>query len=101
MFHVLEKRVAEAFGARLKALYALDTQVQIEQPKQTSFDELSLPAAFQLARSLKKAPKAIAAEIGAAAGSVEGVQASGLVGHGYLHIRYDPGYYSASVLAAA
>src|SRR5258708_860444 len=101
MFHVLEKRVAEAFGARLKALYAVDTQVQIEQPKQTSFGELSLPAAFQLARSLKKAPKAIAAEIVAAAGAIEGVEAIEIAGNGYLNIRFDRGYYAASVLACA
>src|SRR5260370_32372364 len=101
MFHVLEKRVAEAFAARLKALYAVDTQVQIEQPKQTSFGELSLPAAFQLARSLKKAPKAIAAEIVAAAGAIEGVEAIEIAGNGYLNIRFDRGYYAAGVLAGA
>jgi arginyl-tRNA synthetase len=101
MFHVLEKRVAEAFGVRLKALYGVDTQVQIEQPKQTSFGELSLPAAFQLARSLKKAPKAIAAEIVAAAGAVEGVESIEIAGNGYLNIRFDRGYYAAGVLAGA
>ena len=34
--------------------------VQTEQPKQSSFGEIAVPAAFQLARQLKKAPKAIA-----------------------------------------
>ena len=37
--------------------------IQTEQPKQASFGEIAVPAAFQLARQLKKAPKAIAAEL--------------------------------------
>jgi arginyl-tRNA synthetase len=101
MFHVLEKRVAEAFAARIKALYGVDTPTQTEQPKQTSFGEMSLPAAFQLARPLKKAPKAIAAEIVAAAGEIEGVSAIEIAGNGYLNVRFDRGYYAAGLLARA
>src|SRR6185436_1936177 len=101
MFHVLEKRVAEAFAARIKALYGVDTPTQTEQPKQTAFGEMSLPAAFQLARPLKKAPKAIAAEIVAAAGEIEGVSAIEIAGNGYLNIRFDRGYYAAGLLAGA
>ena len=101
MFHVLEKRVAEAFAARIKALYGVDTPTQTEQPKQTSFGEMSLPAAFQLARPLKKAPKAIAAEIVAVAGEIEGVSAIEIAGNGYLNIRFDRGYYASGLLAGA
>src|SRR5204862_3522731 len=78
-----------------------DTPTQTEQPKQTSFGEMSLPAAFQLARPLKKAPKAIAAEIVAAAGEIEGVSAIEIAGNGYLNIRFDRGYYAAGLLAGA
>ena len=46
--------------------------VQTEQPKQTSFGEIAVPAAFQLARQLKKAPKAIAAELSTAVGHDRG-----------------------------
>ena len=63
MFHLLEKRIADAFSARIQSLYGIETPVQIEQPKQSSFGEMAVPAAFQLARQLKKAPKAIAAEL--------------------------------------
>ena len=55
MFHLLEKRVAEAFASRIDELFGVQTAVQTEQPKQSSFGEIALPAAFQLARQLKKA----------------------------------------------
>ncbi len=98
MFPLLEKRIAAAISARIQTLYGLETAVQIEQPKQSSFGELALPAAFQLARQLKKAPKAIAAEIDAAGGAIEGVAAMEIAGNGYLNVRLDRGYYGDAVL---
>jgi arginyl-tRNA synthetase len=99
MFSILEKRIAEAISARIRSLYGVETQVQIEQPKQSSFGELALPAAFQLARQLKKAPKAIAAEINAAGAPIEGVSSIEIAGNGYLNVRLDRGAYGAGVLA--
>jgi arginyl-tRNA synthetase len=98
MFHILEKRIAEAISSRIQSLYGIETAVQIEQPKQSSFGELALPAAFQLARPLKKAPKAIASEIDAAGGPIEGVASMEIAGNGYLNIRLDRGAYGAGVL---
>ena len=57
MFHLLEKRIAGAFASRIESLYGVETPVQTEQPKQSSFGEIAVPAAFQLARQLKKAPQ--------------------------------------------
>src|SRR4051794_4440009 len=97
MFLVLEKRIAEAFAARVKSLYGIDTPVQTEQPKQTDFGEFALPAAFQLARQLKKAPKAIATELAEAA-AIDGVASVEIAGNGYLNVRLDRGYYGASLI---
>ncbi len=101
MFHLLEKRIASAISLRIQSLYGIETAVQIEQPKQSSFGELALPAAFQLARQLKKAPKAIASEIDAAGGPIEGVASMEIAGNGYLNVRLDRGAYGAGVLAGA
>jgi arginyl-tRNA synthetase len=101
MFHTLEKRIAEAISARIRSLYGIETTVQIEQPKQSSFGELALPAAFQLARQLKKAPKAIAAEIMSVGSPIEGVASMEIAGNGYLNVRLDRGTYGAGVLASA
>ena len=132
MFHLLEKRIAKAFGTRIKALYDAthrnqskgtggvppqgvfawmaafppgfppafpDAFPQTEQPKQSSFGEISLPAAFQMARSLKRAPKDIAFELRAAVGEIEGVSAIEIAGNGYLNLRLDRGYYASGLLA--
>jgi arginyl-tRNA synthetase len=99
MFHLLEKRIAEAFGSRIAALYQVTSPVQTEQPKQSSFGEVALPAAFQLARQLKKAPKAIAQEISDAVGKIEGVSAVEIAGNGYLNLRLDRGYYASGLLS--
>jgi arginyl-tRNA synthetase len=98
MFHLLEKRISQAIASRIQSLYGIETAVQIEQPKQSSFGELAVPAAFQLARQLKKAPKAIAAEIDAAGGPIEGVASMEIAGNGYLNVRLDRGAYGLGVL---
>ncbi len=99
MFHILEKRIADAIAASIKSVYGIDAAVQTEQVKQSSFGELAMPAAFQLARQLKKAPKAIAAEISNAAGSIEGVAAIEIAGNGYLNVRFDRAYYASHLLS--
>ena len=98
MFHLLERRIAEAFASRIQTLYQLTAPVQTEQPKQPSFGEFAVPAAFQLARELRKAPRVIAQELLAGA-SIEGVAAIEIAGNGYLNVRLDRGYYGAGVLS--
>src|SRR5665213_1833851 len=99
MFHLLEKRIAEACAAKIHALYGVNGPVQTEQPKQASFGEIAVPAAFQLARQLKKAPKAIAAELSNAVGTIEGVAGIEIAGNGYMNVRLDRGAYGSSLLS--
>ena len=98
MFHLLEKRIAEAFAAKIDALYSVNGPVQTEQPKQASFGEIAVPAAFRLARQLKKAPKAIASELSNAVGAIEGVSGIEIAGNGYMNVRLDRGYYASALL---
>src|SRR6202451_4362962 len=98
MFLELEKRIADTFATKVKLLYGFDSPVQTEQPKQTSFGEIAVPAAFQLARQLKKAPKAIATELAEATGALEGVGSLEIAGNGYINVRLDRGYYGAGLL---
>src|SRR5947208_3783636 len=73
----------------------------LEQPKQASFGELAVPVAFHLARQLKQAPKAIAAQMVADLGSIEGVSALEVAGNGYINVRLDRGAYGYAVLRGA
>ena len=62
MFHSIEKKITDRVAELVRSRFGAETAVALEQPKQASFGELAIPVAFHLARQLKKAPKAIAAE---------------------------------------
>ncbi len=98
VFNLIEKRILSAVSAHLQARYGSDLAVVLEQPKQASFGELAIPAAFQLAKSLRKAPRAIAAEIAAEIGAIEGVAGLEIAGNGYINVRFDRGVYADGLL---
>jgi len=66
-------------------------QLAVEQPPNIALGELALPVAFELAKRLRKAPRAIAMELAAelSAQLPEGVASVGVAGAGYLNIRLD------------
>ena len=101
VFHQLEKRVQETFHHNIEARYGVDLAVAIEQPKQADFGEMAVPAAFQLAKHLKQAPKKIAAELVADIGAIEGITALEIAGNGYINVRFDRALYGAAMLNPA
>ena len=101
MFHFLEKQVQRAFHDHIQARYGVELAVAVEQPKQSDFGELAVPAAFQLAKQLKQAPRKIAAELAAELGPIPGVSALEVAGSGYINIRFDRAAYGQGLLAPA
>jgi arginyl-tRNA synthetase len=99
VFHSFEKQVAGAFRAHIQARYGVDLAVTIEQPRQSDFGEIAVPAAFQLARQLRQAPKKIAAEMADEIGPIAGVASLEVAGNGYINIRLDRGAYGAALLS--
>jgi arginyl-tRNA synthetase len=59
---------------------------------------MAVPAAFQLARQLRQAPKKIAAELVQELGPIDGVAAMEVAGNGYINIRLDRGAFGAALL---
>ena len=98
MFHIIEKQVQRIVSDHLAARYGETMAVAVESPKQSSFGELALPAAFQLARALKKSPRAIAQEIVGDLGALPGVAKIEIAGNGYLNLRLDRGGYGRTLL---
>jgi arginyl-tRNA synthetase len=98
VFHSIEKQVADAFHAHIQVRYGVDLSVTIEQPRQSDFGEIAVPAAFQLAKRLRQAPKKIAAELAAEIGPIPGVAALEVAGNGYINLRLDRGAYAAALL---
>ena len=100
LFHLLEKRLLDAVARHVAIRYGLtEVPVTIEQPRQSSFGELALPIAFQLAKPLRQAPKKIAQELIEELGEVEGVAAMEVAGNGYINVRLDRAVYAAGLLS--
>ncbi len=99
MFLSIEKNVQRAFHDHIQVRYGVDLAVNLEQPKQSDFGELAVPAAFQLAKQLKQAPRKIAAELVAEIGPIAGVAALEVAGSGYINIRFDRSAYGEGLLA--
>jgi arginyl-tRNA synthetase len=98
MYRTIQQSLLARIQAILLANYDITlTQLAVEQPPSIAMGELALPVAFELAKRLRKAPRAIATELAAqlnaevAAGQPElqGVTSIEVAGAGYLNIRLD------------
>jgi arginyl-tRNA synthetase len=94
MYRTIQQSLLARIQAILLAKY--DTTLRnlaVEQPPSIALGELALPVAFELAKRLRKAPRAIAtelaAELTAALPELEGVTSVEVAGAGYLNIRLD------------
>jgi len=86
----LQKKLGARLRAVLREKYDLEVEnIPLEIPPDLKFGELSTPIAFELARKLRKAPKAIAQEIVAALGTLEGFAGFEVAGAGYVNARLD------------
>ena len=76
----LHERVRERLLAVLQQLYQIPHDelppLPIEYPPKRELGDLATPVAFELARRLRKAPRAIAQELAPAIGPIEGDQPS-------------------------
>ncbi len=85
-----QRRLADRLRTVLQTLYSLEVKhIAVEQPPDTRFGEYALPIAFELARTLRKAPRKIAEEIVAALEPVEGFAGFEVAGAGYINARLD------------
>src|ERR671918_338366 len=77
----------------LASLYSLQPAdapaIVLEYPPNRDLGDLGTPIAFELARRLRKAPRAIAQEIAGAFGSVEGVARVSAAPNGHLNFFLD------------
>ena len=98
MFHDIEDQLARQVEEQLASKFGLELKVSLEQPKQSSFGELAIPIAFQLARQLKRPPRQIAEELAKGLGALPGVASLEIAGNGYINVRLDRGAYADSLL---
>jgi arginyl-tRNA synthetase len=94
MYRTIQQSLLARIQAILLAKYEITlTNLVVEQPPSIALGELALPVAFELAKRLRKAPRAIAtelaAELTAALPELEGVASVEVAGAAYLNVRLD------------
>jgi arginyl-tRNA synthetase len=86
----LHARLRDALRSTIQALWGVDPpDVILNQTPKVEFGELATPIAFELARQLKKAPRAIAQELVTKVGKVDGVERMEVAGAGYINFYLD------------
>jgi arginyl-tRNA synthetase len=84
----------QSLFARIDAVLRDKFQVElsrlaVEEPPKVEMGDYALPLAFELARTLRKAPRKIAEELVAAIGTVPGFTGFEVAGAGYINCRLD------------
>src|SRR5262245_44159702 len=64
-------------------------EIVLNQTPKVNLGELATPVAFELARHLKKAPRAVAEELIAKVGKIDGVKRMEVAGAGYINFHLD------------
>jgi len=90
MYRILQQQLQSRIGALLAERYDVTlANLAVELPPKIEFGEMALPVAFELAKRLKKAPRAIAQELQPALAETPGVAAVEIAGAGYLNVKLD------------
>jgi arginyl-tRNA synthetase len=88
----LQQAVRQTLRDTLARLYGADavpSTIVIDTPPQRRLGDLALPFAFELARTLRKAPRAIAQEVVEAWRAVDGVARVEATPNGYVNVFLD------------
>ena len=91
MILTVQRHVHDAIAAAIRRQYGLEDipDFVVEVPPNRALGDLAVTVAFQLARSLRKAPRAIAQELAAAVGEIPGVARIVPAPNGYLNLYLD------------
>jgi arginyl-tRNA synthetase len=90
MYKLLQLQLQTRIEALLMERYQIAlANLVVELPPKIEFGEMALPIAFELAKRLKKAPRAIAQELQAALAETPGVSEVNIAGAGYLNVKLD------------
>jgi arginyl-tRNA synthetase len=91
VYLTLVERLRAALASHIREKYGVELAVVLERPPKIEMGEAASPVCFELAKRLKKAPRAIAQEIANSFGKVEGIARVEVAGGGYLNAYFDRG----------
>ncbi|HTR04239.1 MAG TPA: arginine--tRNA ligase [Thermoanaerobaculia bacterium] len=102
MLEPIRAALTEAVRAAAREKLGVEVErVVLERPPKLALGDLACPIAFDLAKELKKAPRAIAAELAPAIRLPDGVREARLEGAGYLNFSLDRGRVVRALLGVA
>src|SRR5262245_41175390 len=86
----LHARLKHALHSTIRTQWNIDPpEVVLNQTPKVELGELATPVAFELARQLKRAPRAIAEEVIAKVGKIDGIERMEVAGAGYINFYLD------------
>ncbi len=89
MYKAVDDRIRKALRHHIHERYKTDVPVVTERPPKLAMGEVASPLCFELAKRLKKPPRALAQEIANSLKLPEGVARIEVAGGGYLNLFFD------------
>jgi arginyl-tRNA synthetase len=89
VYLTIRNRLRDALAAFIQETYGVDIPVVLEKPPKLEMGEAASPVCFELAKRLRKAPRAIAQEIAVAFSKPDGIARVEVAGGGYLNAYFD------------
>jgi arginyl-tRNA synthetase len=91
VYKTIEDRIRKALRHHIHERYKTDVPVVTERPPKLAMGEVASPVCFELAKRLKKPPRALAQEIANSLKPIKGVARVEVAGGGYLNAFLDRG----------
>jgi arginyl-tRNA synthetase len=89
VYKALDDRIRKALRHHIHERYKTDVPVVTERPPKLAMGEVASPVCFELAKRLKKPPRALAQEIANSLKPPKGVARLEVAGAGYLNLFFD------------
>ncbi len=89
MYKVVEDRIRKALRHHIHERYKTDVPIATERPPKLAMGEAASPVCFELAKRLRKPPRALAQEIANSLKPIPGVARVEVAGAGYLNFFFD------------
>jgi arginyl-tRNA synthetase len=89
VYKSVDDRIRKALRHHIHERYKTDVPVVTERPPKLAMGEIASPLCFELAKRLKKPPRALAQEIANSLKNIPGVERVEVAGGGYLNLFLD------------
>jgi arginyl-tRNA synthetase len=101
VYKVVEERFRKALRHHIHERYKTDVPIVTERPPKLSMGEAASPVCFELAKRMKKAPRALAQEIANSLKPIKGIARVEVAGGGYLNAFFERGTFFRAALSEA